>query len=238
MQPQKASGSVRNWHSLKQIFKELRQTINYNFSSTDKNQLAITLTYAENMQDSNRLYLDFKKFMMRLKHSYPEHNFEYIVIVEPQGRGAWHCHMLLKTTNQKELYIPDNDIARIWGHGFTKTERLKNVDQYGAYFVAYLTNAEVTPEREKELEIEANDIEIKNGKKVIKGERLKWYPEYMQIWRHSRGIEKAPQETIDIGTENGYNMPDLKLGVKIYENEKEIETDKRALKIITQQYKK
>lgn len=231
---------MRNRRSLQVIFRELRQTINYNFNSDMDNQLAVTLTYRENMQDYQRLYSDFKKFMMRLKHNYSDHKLEYICIVEPQNRGAWHCHLLLKSTNNDSLYIAHEDMERIWGHGATRTERLKDIDQYGAYFVAYLSNAAVDDIDINNMGVEADDIEEKNGKKYIKGRRLRWYPDYMQIWRHSRGIKQPTSEDIDVSGENGADESKLKKhGEKTYEKEHTIPTkDNRDLKIITQQYKK
>ena len=58
-------------------------------------------------------------------------------------KGAWHIHLLLKAMNVKHLYIPNDEIiAKLWGHGHTKTKRLNDVDNIGAYLSAYLTNLE------------------------------------------------------------------------------------------------
>ena len=56
-----------------------------------KNELAFTITYEDNMNDNKALYINFKNFMKRLKYKYP--NVEYIMVVEPQERGTWHCHI-------------------------------------------------------------------------------------------------------------------------------------------------
>jgi len=227
---------MRNRRSLKVIFKELRQTINYNFASEYKNQLAITLTYSENMQDEKQLYSDFDKFIKRLKHNHPDDKFEYIVIVEPQARGAWHCHLLLKSMNQDDLYISHEKMEKLWGHGATRTERLKNVDQYGAYFIAYLSNAEITDDDIEKMNIEENDITEKDGKRFIKGLRLKWYPEHMRIWRHSKGIKKPKYYDL-LGEEVKSHLH--KYGTITYEKIHELQTkDNKPLEIINQQRKK
>ena len=54
--------------SLRKTFTNLRQLINTNFHVNDS-ELFLTLTYAENMQDPERLYTDYKKFFMRLRYS-------------------------------------------------------------------------------------------------------------------------------------------------------------------------
>ena len=46
----------------------------------------VTLTYAENMTDPNKLASDFKHFNKRCREIFG--NYEYITAAEPQGRGA------------------------------------------------------------------------------------------------------------------------------------------------------
>jgi hypothetical protein len=185
----------RNKKSLRKIFNDLQYLINTNFHKKNiDRQLMLTLTYAENMQDPERLYADFKAFKQRLQRKIGK--FEYINIVEPQGRGAWHAHLLLKS--DKTLYIHNEEMARIWRHGFTKTERLSGIDNIGAYFIAYFSNVEVTEDVKEQYELDESDIEERGPeqKKYIKGERLKFYPDYMQIWRHSRGLEMPKSEPV------------------------------------------
>jgi len=193
------NGGMRNKRSLRHIFQELRYLINSNFDEDEADkQLFVTLTYRENMQDDKRLHDDFRKFIMRLKHNYKQHELAYISIVEPQGRGAWHVHMLLKTLNQPTLFIPHEDIEKLWGHGMTRTERLQS-DNVGSYFIAYLSNAELSDEKIKDLDVKPDDIREKDGKKYIKGSRMAFYPEYMQIYRHSRNVNKPDRSYLQPG---------------------------------------
>ena len=220
------NGVMRNKRSLRMIFKKLRQLINTNFTDDEsETQLFITLTYKENMQDDKKLHKDFKDFFARLKRHVKEHELAYISIVEPQGRGAWHVHLLLKTLNQPGLFIPHQDIEKLWGHGATRTERLQ-ADNLGSYFVAYLSNAELSDAKIEALEVSDEDIKEQDGKKYLKGIRLKWYPDYMQIYRHSRNIK---QPSIS-------NNPDID-GTVTYSNLKVIETEKKELEILTEQRK-
>lgn len=67
------------------------------------------------------------------KHEYQP--AEYITAAEPQGRGAWHLHCLFLFP-EKAPFIPNADMARIWGHGFTKTKSLQGIDNPGLYLTA------------------------------------------------------------------------------------------------------
>lgn len=165
--------------NLKRTFNELKYLIRTNFTENSQNQLFVTLTYADNMQDSKRLYGDFKNFIKRLKYKYPIHKFEYIVVAEPQERGAWHMHVMLKS-NQPVLYIDNKDMVILWGHGYTDTERLKS-DDVGNYYVAYFTDL---------LDDGNIDNNASKSKMRKKGERLELYPKGFKFYRCSRGIER------------------------------------------------
>ncbi|MGB9133457.1 MAG: hypothetical protein WCB90_12755, partial [Methanosarcina sp.] len=103
----------------------------------------VTLTYAENMTDPRQLKKDFEKFNKRMQYYFNENKYEYIVAMEPQGRGAWHCHMIMIFKN-KAPYIDNKFMADKWGHGFTTTQDLDNVDNVGAYLTAYLGDIEIS----------------------------------------------------------------------------------------------
>jgi hypothetical protein len=168
-----------NLSSLKKTFKRLRRLIMNNFKGGD-DQLWLTLTYAENMQDVKRLVSDFRQFIKKLRRKYGQ--LEYISVIEPQERGAWHYHVLLKTSDGSPLYIENDDIYRKWKHGFTKTKRLSESDNVAAYVMAYLTD----------MDMNENDENAKS-KKIVKGMRLHYYPSNMQFYRCSAGI-KQPKE--------------------------------------------
>lgn len=184
---------MRNRRSLKKIFKDLRQLIAHNCQGGER-ELFVTLTYAEQTNDPARVHKDFKYFWDRLKYHYADYGLEYISVVEPHASGSFHIHMLLKATAVEHLYIPNEVMEKIWGHGFTKTERLEDIDHVGAYVIAYMTDMEIPPEFEDEYAAHGDVIE-KDGKKYIKGKRLDFYPDGMQISRHSRGITRPERLT-------------------------------------------
>lgn len=162
----------------------------------------LTLTYAENMTDTKQLMKDYEKFVKKLRYHYGF--FEYIVAMEPQGRGAWHCHIVM-IFDKKALYIPKEHIAEIWGHGTIVVKKLDNVDNVGAYLTAYLGDMEFTEYCDSRVIRDGEKIEIKevdyldeNGqalkKKYVKGARLAMYPPNFNLYRCSQGIKQPLTE--------------------------------------------
>lgn len=185
--------------SLRRTFKCIRELINTNFIGL-ANELCFTITYKENVTDPKVLYKDFDKFIKKLKYKYK--SVDYINVVEPQGRGAWHCHILLRFNDYNKIYIPNKEIASMWGHGFVKVKAIKkDIDNLGAYLSAYLGDIELNEENIMKC---LNDGSIKIGqplnvkevdvdgvkKKFLKGGRLHFYPTGMNIYRCSRGIKR------------------------------------------------
>lgn len=114
---------VESTANVARSLRDLRDIINANMENPG-NALWVTLTYRENMGDPARLYEDFRRFWQRFKYYLEKKGHppaEYIAAAEPQGRGAWHLH-LLAIFPSKAPYIPNSDMARIWGQGFTKTK--------------------------------------------------------------------------------------------------------------------
>ena len=184
----------QNLKQVKRSLKRLRDYINYNITDVNKCKW-ITLTYKDNMQDTKQLYNDFRKFIKRLKYKFSNYKIEYIVAMEPQGRGAWHCHLLL-IFNTVVPFISNKIISDLWGHGFTKTSKLDDIDNIGAYLTAYLGDIELNDNSLKNLVCDNNvsEFSIKevNSKKFIKGGRLYLYPPKFNLYRISRGIKKPP----------------------------------------------
>ncbi|MCM1149028.1 MAG: hypothetical protein NC319_02935 [Butyricicoccus sp.] len=189
---------AENIRAVSQSMKRLRDIINTNLTRPS-HALWVTLTYKENMTDTKRLYEEYRRFWCRFgyylkKHSYP--HAEYITAVEPQARGAWHLHCLFLFP-KKAPFIPNDDIAKIWGHGFCKTKSLKGIANPGLYLTAYLTDMEFTEALSEHItkgrlaEAEVTDENgVKQKKAIIKGARLKLYPTGFKLYRCSRGVKR------------------------------------------------
>lgn len=176
-------------NEIRQSLGRLRDYINTNVHEVE-NCRWITLTYAENMTDPVRLYKDFEKFWKKFKYKYGK-NIEYISCCEPQGRGAWHIH-LLAIFDKKAPFIPNNEVLfPMWGHGFTSIHELKNVTNVGVYLTAYLTDIELGDCTSNYTDSDIKEVDVQGVKKrIVKGGRLHLYPPKFNIYRCSRGIKK------------------------------------------------
>lgn len=193
--------------SISKSLGRLRDYLNTNITDVSKCRW-VTLTYRQRdcmddekipMTDTKRLYDDFKKFNMRLRYNIG--HYEYIVAMEPQGSGSWHCHVVMIFDN-KAPFIPNDVMSKAWGNGWVTVKKLDDVDNVGAYLTAYLGDMEMKEFCDtkqainligkkidvKEVEIEEDGI-IKT-KQYIKGARLYMYPPQFNLYRCSRGIKK------------------------------------------------
>lgn len=184
-----SSTRLDNLKSTKQTMKKLRRLVSHNFTG-GINQLWITLTYRDHVTETAIVYRDFKAFIRRIRNQFGK--VDYITVIEPQASGRWHLHVLLK--NDSELTIPNNDLAKMWGKGFTKTKRLRRADKVGNYLIAYLSNLQIGDEGSQ-------------NKSIVKGARLYMYPKGIRIYRTSRGIEKP----LEITTTKGELMETYKI---------------------------
>lgn len=177
----KAENRSENLESLRRTFARVRDLINNNFTGDSIKEKFITLTYAENMTDVKKLNNNLDYFIKSLKKEIG--HFEYLTVIEPQERGAWHAHILLKS--ETCTYIPYEIINKCWSYrGYTDIKALEGIDNLGAYLVAYLTDLEIQDSSDP------LDLNVKNrkNKKYEKGARLKLYPPKMKLYRKSKGI--------------------------------------------------
>lgn len=75
-----------------------------------QSELWVTLTYRQNMTDIPTLRTDYDQFIRKLRRKYGA--LDYIYAIEPQERGAWHIHALIKSSSNKPLYIPNDVVAK------------------------------------------------------------------------------------------------------------------------------
>ena len=200
--------------SIRNTLARIRALVNTNVTQPNAVRW-VTLTYAENMTDTRRLYEDYFKFWKRFSYWCKKNGFEkpeYITVQEPQGRGAWHVHAFFIWPGEAP-YIDNNQVMqKLWGHGFTKVKALHDCDNIGAYFSAYLGDMPLEevqrlPEAEKEkalsgatvLEKEFRDEQERTKtKKFVKGGRLYLYPPGMNIVRTTKGIKQPEVEVMTL----------------------------------------
>src|SRR5699024_2423614 len=114
-------------------------------------------------------------------------------VIEPQEREAWHSHTLLRFEDLEYIYIPNKEIADIWGHGFVTVKGLKDVDNIGAYLSAYLTDLPLKDDEVSAARTKGEKLIEKEGngemKRIIKGGRIHFYPPGMRFFRKSKEIK-------------------------------------------------
>lgn len=198
-----------NKKGLYKTFANMRAIINTNVTDVSKVRWC-TLTYAENMTDTKKLYMDFQQFNQRFQYYCKQQGYskpEYIVMMEPQGRGAWHAHLLYIWQDMKAPYIANDVFAKLWGHGFVRIKKLDNVDNVGAYLTAYLGDMELSEvdwnkwnEITRGATVKQVEMTDENGEKVtkpiLKGARLNLYPANFNMLRCSRGIKRPTEEML------------------------------------------
>jgi len=194
---------IDNEISVKQTFSRLRDRINANVINPTHCKF-VTLTYKDNMTDNKHLKADLKKYYLRFNYYCKKRNIkppEYITVIEPQGRGAFHAHIIY-IFSKKAPYISNDDLLKLWRHGFVNIKNIDDeVNNVGAYLTAYLTDMcldDVKDIRQlkniKETDIKTIDVVDENGNKVsktfIKFLRLQNFPKGMRIYRCSKGVKK------------------------------------------------
>ena len=237
-----------NKKGLYKTFANARAVINANVTDVSKVRWC-TLTYAENMTDPKRLYTDFEKFNKRFQYYCKQKGYskpEYIVMMEPQGRGAWHAHLLYIWDDMQAPYIPNEVFRELWGHGFVRIKKLDNVDNVGAYLTAYLGDMELSEVNPEEFDkvthgtstklVEVDEDGKKVTKAIIKGARLNLYPADFKMLRCSRGVKRPVAEMLTQEQANKKVSAATKTfesAVKLVDHENDFETV-----IIREQYNK
>lgn len=234
-----------NKKGLYKTFANARAVINANVTDVSKVRWC-TLTYAENMTDPKRLYEDFRNFNWRFQYYCKTHGYskpEYIVMMEPQGRGAWHAHLLYIWQDQKAPYISNQDFRELWGHGFVRIKKLDNVDNVGAYLTAYLGDMEIDEmdvSKAVGKQCKVVEVEDEDGKKVkkaiVKGARLDLYPANFNMLRCSRGVKRPVAEMMsqeEASKKVSAATKTFESAIKLTDHENDFETV-----IIREQYNK
>ena len=234
-----------NKKGLYKTFANARAVINANVTDVSKVRWC-TLTYAENMTDPKRLYEDFRNFNWRFQYYCKTHGYskpEYIVMMEPQGRGSWHAHLLYIWQDQKAPYISNQDFRELWGHGFVRIKKLDNVDNVGAYLTAYLGDMEIDEmdvSKAVGKQCKVVEVEDEDGRKVkkaiVKGARLDLYPANFNMLRCSRGVKRPLAEMMsqeEASKKVSAATKTFESAIKLTDHENDFETV-----IIREQYNK
>lgn len=117
----------------------VRRLINANVGQYDDiTPKFMTLTYEENETDITKCNKHFKDFILRLNFYVFRSKLsklKYVSVIEFQERGAVHYHVVFFNLP----YIKNDRLRAIWSHGFVRINKIKEVDNVGAYVTKYMT---------------------------------------------------------------------------------------------------
>lgn len=97
-----------------------------------RNELFISLTFSQDMQNFNELPNYFNNFWKRLTRKYKnKYNLACLYVKEMQSkRCCWHYHLMLKEVNGKYLIIDTDTLYKIWKYGSITVSRIWGGNDY------------------------------------------------------------------------------------------------------------
>lgn len=211
---QRGKSRLDDKQSLKESLSRLRDYLNTAVTDIKKARW-LTLTYAEQMSDPERLYNDFKAFNRRCRKRYG--HYEFIAANEFQKRGSLHIHAVL-VFDKAAPFMDNKTVSDMWQQGFVNIRKLKNVSDVGRYIGGYIGDAPIGELGQFPAGVQAGQIKVvdlKKGRKksstaVIKGARLSLMPPGFNLYRISRGI-KPPTVSLMMNADADYMLRDWAL---------------------------
>lgn len=116
----------RTTSGIQNSMRKAKDYLRNNFNG-GKNESFLTLTYETEMMDMEKLKQDFKNFWEDLKKQYQDLEYFYVVEIQEE-RESLHIHALIKDTKHKKLYIPHEEIYRLWNKGNIWVSKITNRD--------------------------------------------------------------------------------------------------------------
>lgn len=117
----------KNDKGVKRAMKRFGKLLKNNFFG-EQNELFITCTCEEPVQDIDEINSYFDKFWGKLQRRYKSLGFAYVIEMQKE-RESLHIHALIKDMENPTLEIPNNKIMELWGKGFTKTSRISDSER-------------------------------------------------------------------------------------------------------------
>ena len=131
----KNTGDKKREDSLKRSRQAIYRIVKSNCGKHGDNlPIFITLTFKENVTDLRSANFEFKLFIQKLNYNLGI-KLKYLCVPEFQKRGAVHYHLVA-------FNLPFVDLEQfqsLWGHGYTRVETTKKIDNIAAYISKYLS---------------------------------------------------------------------------------------------------
>ncbi len=178
--------------------RELTRIIYCNIEEGSK---FLTLTYRDNITDLDAANNDFKKFIKRLSYKY-DIRLKYTAVVEFQGRGAIHYHVILYNFNN---IVSREEIEAIWSNGIVDIEEIQRAYEDIEKVKNYMLK-----------DIMDNDIRLKGRRRYFNSRGIKRPEEIIDEEMVEEVLDQLSMDDFKGGrvTENNYNEIDIKRYVK------------------------
>lgn len=166
--------NVNEKKQLTNLARARREIIDIIKMNLEPGSCLLTLTYRENMNDYNKAYDDFRKFIMRVEYRY-KMSLKYLRVIELQKRGAIHFHVVI--FNSDFLNIPYNELYKIWSHGAIHVRKIEvmddlTADKIGNYLGKYLSKSKEIARNKNIYSTSRNLKRRKKERVVIEDEKL------------------------------------------------------------------
>ena len=120
------TNDVRSISGIRHSMKKVGDYIMNNFCG-GKNEIFTTFTYSEPMNDMEQLKKDFDYFWKRLTRQMQDLEYLYVVEIQEE-RNSLHIHALIKDTMHQKLYIPFEELSRLWNKGYVWVSKINMRD--------------------------------------------------------------------------------------------------------------
>lgn len=166
----KNSENARSISSLRKTFSRISLLIKSNFNG-DKSECFISLSYNRKVSDNKELNRDIKNLYAKLTRN-TDVPYRCLVVLEYQGNGNVHIHILVKRLDNECLYINELEKNSLWENGTCDIQRLYDSDGLADYL---------------------NPFKISHKRK-----RLKYYKQNMQIYRCYGHFDRPQKDRITL----------------------------------------
>lgn len=175
-----------------------------------RNELFVTLTCSDDVQDIDTIKRYYNNFKAKLKRRNQYKTLEYIALFEQTAEGRWHIHLFMKYPDNMILKIPYQELKSLWGKG-------------NVYIIQNLNTMQ--------------NLNHSADKKQERLERFTKFPKGKRMYYCSKGIQHPTKEKLEFQKCPEYYSSDYtQLSRKTYLMQN-AETDKIVNAVTTAMYK-
>lgn len=148
---------------IRNSMKRVKKLLLNNFNG-EKNELFITLTYAEQQKSFDKAKKDVENFCRRLQYNNKDNKeIEYLYVLELQMlRQSWHIHMLTKEKNVEKAQLTEKEINDLWKEGKVDVKEIEKKEDI-IYIEDYFIKLKGKDINREEID---DEVKIKAGRRI------------------------------------------------------------------------